>query len=296
MIVKPSGLMSVDGYGREIDNTLVCDSTNNRFAVIDGDSALGPFSGAKAAEIMRRYLNDPTYLNDSLEAVICAANNAIRKEKIGKTIWVDYDESDKHIRNSCSVIAIQIRDDHLEFVQSGNCMLFVQYENGTIRCVTYDHKAKVQVKYHLKLKSSFHSLKKGLRRKYSEKKLQTCYENAVKLTETFQKKCLASSNTHKGYSSIDGSRQAISFLEKGSIPLMDIKKIALVSGGFQLLNHKTPGQERWGDTAKQIFKRGFKSAYTKIAVMERNDPYCLQYPRAERSDDKSGILLDVLRK
>ena len=296
MMINVLGLISVDGQGRDTDNTLVCDTTNNRFAVIDGDSALGPFSGSKAAEILRRYLNDKTYLNDSLESVLCAANNAIRREKMGKTIWIDFDDSDKHIRNSCSVIAVQIRDEHLEFVQSGNCMLFVQYQNGTIRCITYDHKAKVQGKYHLKLKSSFHSLKKGLRRKYSEKRLQLCYENAVKLTETFQKKCHASSNTHNGYSTIDGSRQAISFLEKGSIPLMDIKKIALVSGGLQLLNHKTPGQERWGDTAKQIFNRGFKSACTKIAVMERNDPYCLQFPRAERSEDKSGILFEILRK
>lgn len=296
MLINFADAISFDGQGEELDNTIVCDTTNNRFAVIDGNSGLGPFSGAKAAEIIRCHLSNKSYANDSLESVLCAANVAIRKEKQGKTIWYDFDDSDKHTRNSCSVIAVQIRDERLEFVQSGNCMLFVQYNNGAIRCITYDHKAKVQGKYHQKLKTTFHSLKKGLRRNYSEKKLQQCYEDAVKLTEAVQKKCLESSNTHEGYGTIDGSRQASSFFEKGSIPLMDIKKIALVSGGLQLLNHRIPDQIRWTDTGKQIFNRGLRSAYTKNTVMERNDPYCLQFPRTERSYDKSGILLEVLRK
>ncbi len=294
-MINVIGLIYEDGINKELEDAYVSDTKNNRFAVIDGESGFDLFSGAEAAHIVRRFLLDKTYENDSLDHILRAANMEMRRTKKGRMLWDDFADIKKHTRNCCSVAAVQIRDDQLHYIQTGNCMIFVQYENGTIRSITYDHKAKMQEKYIRKWKGTFNTLKKTLRLNYSEKKLDQCYENARTLIQPFHMQYRESVNTYKGYGTIDGSRESSDFWDKGSIPLMDMKKIALVTDGLQLLSHKPPGYERWMDTAKHIFNRGLKSACSKNIIMEKNDPYCLQYPRVERSDDKTGILLEVLR-
>lgn len=294
-MIKIVGVLNEEGKNGYTEDALVTNEKNCRFAVIDGESGFGPFSGATAAATLRRFLLDKTYENDSLEHILRSANMEMRRAKIGYTIWNDFGEIEKHARNYCSVAAIQVRDDKLHYIQAGNCMIFLQYQNNQIRCLTYDHMAKVQEKYIRKTKGSFNRLKKTLRRNYSEKKLKLCYEEAQMLNQNFAMKCCESHNTYEGYGIIDGSREAPNFWETGCIPLMDIKKIALVTDGLQSLSHKPPGQDRWDEMSKKIFSRGLKSVYTKISAMEKDDPYCQQYPRIQPSDDKMGILLEVLR-
>lgn len=284
-----------EGNKEEIEDAYVSDEKNNRFAVIDGDSGFGQFSGVEAARTVRKYLKDQSFENDSLEHILNLANIEMRRAKKAMTMWDDFGDTKKYIRNCCSVAAIQIRDDILHYVQTGNSMLFVQYQNGTIRCLTYDHTAKIQEKYIGKVKGSFNNLKRTLKRNYTERKLIQCYKNALTLTQSYRMQCRESFNTYEGYGMIDGSRESSIFWEIGSIPLMDVKKIALVTDGLQLLSHKPPGHERWMDTAKNIFNRGLRSTCTKITLMEKNDPYCQQYPRVDQCDDKTGILLEVLR-
>ena len=294
-MINVLGVVYEEGYKKELEDAYVCDEKNNRFAVIDGDSGFGPFSGVEAAHTIRKFLLDKSYENDSLEHILRSANIEMRRAKRAMTIWDDLGDMKKYIRNCCSVAAIQIRDDTLHYIQTGNCMLFVQYQNGTIRSLTYDHTAKIQEKYIQKRKISFNVLKKTLKRNYTEKKLGQCYESALTLTQPYRMQCCESFNTYEGYGMVDGSRETSSFWEIGKIPLMDVKKIALVTDGFQLLSHRPPSHANWMESAKQIFNRGLKSTCTKITLMEKDDPYCQQFPRAERSDDKTGILLEVLR-
>ncbi|WP_102693012.1 PP2C family serine/threonine-protein phosphatase [Rummeliibacillus pycnus] len=294
-MIKVLDVVYEEGNKKDIEDVYVCDEKIKRFAVIDGDSGFGPFSGLAAADTIRKYMLDKSYENDSLEHIAKSANIELRRAKRAKTIWDDLGDMKKYIRNCCSVAAIQIRDETLHYLQMGNCMIFVQYQNGTIRSLTYDHTAKIQEKYIQKRKTSFYGLKRTLKRNYSEKKLGQCYENALAITRSFRMQCCESFNTYEGYGMIDGSRETSSFWEIGKIPLMDVKKIALVTDGFQLLSHKLPSHEKWMESAKYIFNRGLKSAYTKITLMEKNDPYCQQFPRVEWSDDKTGILLEVLR-
>ncbi|MGG0658355.1 PP2C family serine/threonine-protein phosphatase [Rummeliibacillus pycnus] len=294
-MIKVLGIIYEEGNKKELEDAYVNDEKNNRYAVIDGDPGFGPFSGVEAASTIRSFLLNKRYENDSLEHILRVANIQLRRVKSGSAIWDDFSDMEKHMRNCCSVAAIQVKDDQLHYIQTGNCMIFVQYQNGTIRSLTYDHTTKIQEKYIRKVKGSFNVLKKTLRRNYSEKKLTQCYENALMLSQPYRMKCCESFNTYEGYGIIDGSKESANYWEMGSIPLMDVKKIALVTDGLQLLSHKPPGHERWMDSAKQIFNRGLKSIYTKITLMEKNDPYCQQFPRVEQSDDKTGILLEVLR-
>lgn len=291
-MINVVGIVYEEGDKKDLEDAYVCDEKNKRYAVIDGDSGSGSFSGMAAAHTIKKYLLDKFYENDSLEHILRSANIELRRSKAA--IWDDFGDIEKHQRNSCSVAVIQIRDNMLHYLQTGNCMIFVQYQNGTIRSLTYDHTAKIQEKYIQKRKTSFLTQKRTLKRKYSEKKLEQCYESARTLTKSFATKCCESSNTYEGYGMMDGSRETSSFWEVGKIPLMDIKKITLVTDGFQLLSHKLPGHERWMESAKHILNRGLKSAYTKITLMEKNDPYCQQFPRLERSDDKTGLVLEVL--
>ncbi|MGX9133247.1 PP2C family serine/threonine-protein phosphatase [Rummeliibacillus sp. JY-2-4R] len=284
-----------EGKNEVSEDDVVINTTRGRFAVIDGESGFGPFSGKEAAKILANALSSPKYNDLSLEQSVIAANNELRLMKKGNKIWESYPDVQKDIRNSCSFAAIQVTDEWLYYLQTGSCMIFVQYSNGTIRSLTYDHTAKFKEKYIEKHKKYFNQLKKGLNRNYSQKKLEDCYKNAAILSQAYRMQCRESSNTYEGFGTVDGSRNSSRYWESGRIPLMDIKKILLLSDGLQIPGHKPPCQETWLQTAKHIFNKKLTSTNKKINQMEKDDPLCQQYLRFEQSDDKAGILLEVVR-
>ena len=294
-MLKVMDMVYDEGNKEFSEDAIVSDSTRGRFAVIDGESGFGPFTGEEAAKIVQKALMDPRFDDLSLEQSLLAANKELRMRKKGNQIWEHFADIQKDIRNGCSFAAIQVVDDRLHYLQTGSCMIFVQYRNDTIRSLTYDHTAKMKEKYIEKHKKYYNQLKKGLNRNYSQKKLAQCYYDAVVLSQAYRMQCCETSNTYEGYGTVDGSRESSSYWESGRIPLMDIKKILLVTDGLQMPSHIAPCQETWMKTAKHIFNKKLKSANTKIAKMEKDDPLCQQYLRVDQSDDKTGILLEVIR-
>src|SRR5690606_23837571 len=69
----------------------------------------------------------------------------------------EFEEIDKKERSSTGLAAIQVEENghYIDYVHAGDCMLFLQYDNGEIRTITYDYVQKLdQVRQIINLRNS----------------------------------------------------------------------------------------------------------------------------------------------
>jgi len=198
-------------------------------------------------------------------------------------------EISKEKRSSCGIAAIKIIQETLqvEFVHSGDCMLFFQLDDGEIRAITYDHLSRLDSIAILK----FHQL---LTQASKDKEID---ENIFRECRTAIHDILVENrrkmNTKEGYGVLDGSKEADDHIEYGLLSLKRVKKILLLSDGLQLPTKKASGQQAWLETAEFAFQVGLDHLFNHIQTLETGDPFCIEYPRLKPADDKTGILIHL---
>lgn len=258
------------------------------FAVIDGATGLGGLPGSLAATTIKETIEKATSFNSLFERTIYA--NQILGQKTKETAQVkSIDEIPKEKRSSCGIAAIKINQETMqfEFVHAGDCMLFLELENGDIRTITYDYISSLDTiaisKYHQLLKEAS---KAGV----INEEISNSARMEIQDILVQNRRML---NTFNGYGILDGSDEVVHFIEHGTISLNRVKKILLLSDGLGWPIQKAGGQDSWGETAKIAFKKGVKGLFDGVNQLEQQDPFCLAYPRLKKSDDKSGILISL---
>jgi hypothetical protein len=282
------------GVNAENEDAFVANQNAFVFTVIDGATGLGSLSGKMAADIIKETF-DHGNMNQSLLEIIDIGN-----KKIGLSVSEilkinDFHSISKENRSSCGIAAIKIINNRMEYVHCGDCMIFIEYENHEIRQITYDHLAKLdgaaiqlfKEAAELKLNDEtdpnkwndediFHFLKET-----KKEVLPTIIENRRKL------------NTPGGYGVLDGSPEALEYLDYGILSLQDAKKILLISDGLQIPVHKASGQAPWIKTAEFAFKYGLEALKDEVNRLENSDKACYKNPRLKFADDKTGILIEL---
>lgn len=288
---------------REVnEDTIVVNEAEDIYAVIDGATGLGGLPGALASGIVGAELEKPAPL--PLFEIMAEANKGLRLavEKAYKDqgAALSLDQIPKHERSSCSVAAIKLHRNQagkaisLEYVFAGDCMIFLQHKDSSIRQITYDHVDRLDEEAI------------AIMRSYWEKEFRTrdikatSIEELKRLHERFKSriKNLLQNNRHKlnspdGYGIIDGDEQAIGFMEYGRIPLIAVEGILLLSDGLKLHPHREEktATNTWLKAANMAFSSGLEELERHILEIEDSDPACIYYPRLKQHDDKSGILI-----
>ncbi|WP_203553550.1 protein phosphatase 2C domain-containing protein [Bacillus sp. B15-48] len=259
------------------------------FAVIDGATGLGGLPGSLAATTIKDSIEEMP-LSKSLIESTQLANKILGQKTLKVTKAQSMKDILKERRSSCGLAAVKITKDTLqmEYVQTGDCMLFLQLTNGDIRMISYDHLSPLDSvsisKFHhlLRLRSKDVEMNESIFQECRGEILDTLVENRRKM------------NTSEGYGVLDGSRDANEHIEYGLLSLKKVKKILLLSDGLQLPTKKASGQQAWLETASFAFKSGLAQLYNHVHHLETGDPYCLAYPRLKLADDKTGILISLI--
>ncbi|TFJ91424.1 hypothetical protein [Lentibacillus salicampi] len=267
------------------EDAYVINEKTGIFAAIDGATGLEGVPGNIASGAVRQVLSaDVT--EGALEDRVKAANQAVSDETLsylGLEGSATIDDVPKDKRSTCALAAISIDMDHLrlEYVHAADCMIFLQYENGDIRQVTYDllhHFDQQAINDMVELrKKEGREVGIGEAR---EKVRPTLIKNRSLL------------NSHNGYGVIDGSAAALNHLEKGTLCLKRVTGILLLSDGL-MLPTKSEENDAWMQTAAIAFDSGLDGLLHEVANRENADPECVIYPRLKVNDDKTGILLDL---
>ncbi|MEW9677443.1 hypothetical protein ABRT01_14860 [Lentibacillus sp. L22] len=260
------------------------------YAAIDGATGLYGVPGYIASYAVKEELNKATG-DQSLFTYITLANDRIQKEtmnyyeaNIKQSGVTNFLQIPKVKRSSTALAAIKIApdDSFLEYVHAADCMLFLQYETGTIRMVTHD---LLQDLDNIAIHKLVEEREKDTNRQLSLSDLSETVKPILKENR-------GKANTYGGYSVIDGSEEVLDFLERGRISLNRVSKMLLVSDGL-LLPQKLDERDAWMKTAHLAFSNGLDQLVTEVEKRENDDPHCVTYPRFKRMDDKTGILIEL---
>lgn len=271
------------------EDAYTINKTSRLYAVMDGATGLEGVPGHIASQAVQQEMDMQTS-GYSLHARINQANQNLQEEMLTYVATafphdtpLDFTEIKKTNRSSTGVAAIEFNPEHtfVNFIHAGDCMIFLQYENGDIRSLTYDH---IQYLDHLAI-AEIVRLKKDSATKHMTFNALRESVNPLLITNR------AKLNTYEGYGVIDGSDAAIEHLEYGRISLKRVKKILLISDGLQIpVTLDEPGA--WEQAAKIAFDQGLEHLLQTVEAKEVADPDCLQYPRLKFQDDKTAILLE----
>lgn len=303
------------GDGPVNEDRYIEDVARGLFAVIDGATALSKkegASGAFSAMVIEQHLHTWDGKGSLLEAVLYAnrmlglltgryesesEKNANKEPSEAGNI----PERCKEEYSSCGLAAVKFHVDgrgegvQFSYVQAGDCMLFVRYDDGTIRALTYDHVSPLD---NLALQELIMQRKGWLesgvdpnRRSLEEIKqnLAECRQKIYPLLQQHRRKM----NTKDGYGILDGTKEAELYLESGVINLNHLEQVLLLTDGLMLPTYKTSIQEGWMETAHFAFETGIIALEQRVLEMEAADPACYLYPRFKPADDKTGILIRI---
>ncbi|WP_164667850.1 hypothetical protein [Virgibacillus doumboii] len=254
------------------------------FAAIDGATGLEGVPGHVASGAVKNVL-DNAKEGEQFEKIIQTANHQVGKETV-KYLGLDdaaINEVPKEKRSTCALAAISIDMDSLslKYVHAADCMIFLQYENGDIRTVTYD------------LLSHFDQ--KAIDKIVELREMRGSQVDLAEAREEVRPILIKNRsllNTDDGYGVIDGIECALAHLENGSLSLKKVTGILLLSDGLML----PTGQEEcdaWKQTAEIAFRSGLDGLVDEVETRENSDTQCVTYPRLKMNDDKTGVLIKL---
>ena len=270
------------------EDAYVINEKNHIYAAIDGATGLKGIPGYFASYALRDALsaeNSQLSLRERIELgneSLAAKTVQYYNEHYTKVDKID--DVEKNNRSSTGLAAIQFSDDGqwIDYSHAGDCMLFLQYENGDIRTVTYD-----LIQY---LDGQVVAEMVRLRSLPENENLSVLdIREQVKHMLLKNRNCL---NTAKGYGIIDGSKASLEQMEYGRLSLRKVKKILLLSDGFTYPVTNSE-EDEWLISAEIAFESGLDVLLEDILQKENSDPNCVTYPRLKKSDDKTGILLEL---
>ncbi|WP_042143696.1 protein phosphatase 2C domain-containing protein [Paucisalibacillus sp. EB02] len=270
------------------EDNFVINGSNRIYAAIDGATGLAGVPGQIASQVVKHELEEKS-TNKTLHDRVELANEQLAlkiMEYFNEHIRTvnEFEEIHKEERSSTGLAAIQLDEarHYFDYIQAGDCMLFLQYENGDIRTITFDHVQQLDqmaVREIIKLRNSSGNHDLGIK-ELLEKVKPILLTNRNKL------------NTFEGYGIIDGSKEAMENLEYGRVSMRRVKKILLLSDGLTMPT-QDPNQDGWKLSVEFAFQHGLDALLEEVSKREESDPECVVYPRLKPRDDKTGVLIEV---
>lgn len=244
----------------------------NLFGVFDGASSLVPdlYQGKTGAWWASHLVSQEFAKND---ADLFELGSRANKELQLKMTAMGVESADLLQCWSTSAAICRIKDDSVEWLQSGDCQILAIDANGDCQLLTPYHnhdQATLQQWQRLVAKND----------PEPRKKLQPQIEKVRR-------------QMNRSYGAINGERAALDFLRTGSQPLGDIRHLLIFTDGL-LPPGETPTQNPdfcW--LAKHFQQGGLKRVKQEIRSLEQTDPDCRRYPRFKKHDDIAAVAISL---
>ncbi|TVP86606.1 MAG: protein phosphatase 2C family protein [Alkalicoccus sp.] len=290
-MIKSVDVVYEQGSNENNEDQYILNEKHGFFAVIDGATSLAKtgMPGLLASQTVRDSMAESTA---SPLAAFQQANAALSETAVAASEYLSVSATPKEERSTCGGTAVRFHEDALEYAHLGDCMLFLEYSDGTVRRVTFDHLSildnlAIREAHHYRMKwLEEHGLPPGDEAKRMHKEVKehispTLLTNRRKLNES------------NGYGVFDGSKEAERFIESGTIPLINVSKVLLISDGLQYPVSPESDSDGWSQAAEHSFRHGVDSLLAAVNELEQSDPLCYKYPRLKPADDKTAVLITL---
>lgn len=272
--------ISVAGSGKMNEDAYVTNQTKQLFAVVDGVSSLVPYEnaagltgGALASQLVKQHLEEADG-EQSLTDLLTAANERLCACMQGEQI----DLSKKEALWGAACALVRVHESHIEYAQTGDCMIFAVYADDTVRPLTYPQVSHLE-------QAAFEKWESGIQQgmKLRTELIEHCHDILV------SNRYLA--NGTGGYGVINGEPACPDFLESGRINRIHLRALVLLTDGLFMPRPCGGTEPKWEDTVLPIVHKGLQRYTDELLMLENDDPECLRYVRFKKSDDKTGIVL-----
>lgn len=268
MISMKTDMIHEKGTGKINEDTLTLNG--NLFGVFDGATSLtratyhdGKTGGFLASRIAR----DMFLENDApLDHLAKRANSAINE----KMLELGVDVTDRTALWSTSCAVVRIRRDHIEWVQTGDSLLLLIYEDGSyhIPITDYDHDRETLLMW------------KNMAASSGEKRIFDLLKDQIRKIR---------SEMNVNYGVLNGEADFARFLNTGKAKRDRVKHILLFTDGL-FLPSGNPEMEPDFDTFVSIFlEGGLQALRDLVRTIELSDPECKAYPRFKPHDDIAAV-------
>lgn len=296
-MIKSVEIICEQGSNEHNEDQYVSKEGNGFFSVIDGATSLAKtgMPGLIASKTVRDSLTENVSYSP-LEA-FQKANAALSETAVSQSDYSSVSRIPKEARSSCGCIAVRFNEDKegltLDYAHVGDCMLFLKHNNGAIRKVTFDHLSR--------LDDEAIRRAHAYRRKWLDENGLPAEKAEVEQLQKEVKEHISSTllanrrklNENDGYGVFDGSEEAVHFIEAGTIPLLNVSKVLLMSDGLQYPVSADSNSDGWMEAAEHSFNHGVDSLLAKVNELEQSDPLCFKYPRLKPADDKTAVLITL---
>lgn len=261
------------GTGEWNEDGLILHQSAHRYGVVDGATGMDPVrdplersAGRIAMEtVVSTFLEEDE--STSLRSLTLEANRRLRilMQKYG------VDVSDPVRCWSAAHAAVRILDDHLEWVQSGDCKIYAVSRNGEVLSLAEDRVKPLDDRVISRWVEEFGRSRPG-----------------GALPEPIRedlRRNRALGNRPGGYPVINGDPALEQYLQSGTLPLKGLSFLLLVTDGM------APPRGDEAEWVRRIGQVGLAMMMDALCREERQDETCTRVPRLKVSDDKTGILI-----
>lgn len=276
--------ISIAGSGTMNEDAYVINQEQRVFAVIDGVSSLSTgvqeseaarTSGARAAELVKRKL-EAMDGKELLTACLVDANDALREEML----LAEVDLKKKEALWGAAAAVVRVQDEHIDYAQTGDCMIFAVYADDTVRPLTYP-----QV-HHLE-RIAFAKWEEGISQGLPTREALIASCRSILAENRYQ------ANIQGGYGVINGDSACSQYIEYGRINRTELKAMVLLTDGLFMPRAYGGADPSWEETVLPIVHKGLQRYTDELLALENSDPECTKYVRFKKSDDKTGIYIQL---
>ncbi|NBJ70362.1 MULTISPECIES: protein phosphatase 2C domain-containing protein [Clostridia] len=267
------------GVGKLNEDSVIINDDISIYGVADGVSSIVPFAnqenetgGYIASNLVRNYyqtlhcassfLDDFAKINTQLQDKMNEYNiDTLKKEQLWGT----------------ALALVKISPNGIDFIQTGDCMIFAVYEDNAVRTLTRAQTAPLE-------KAAINRWKELIGKGVT--KQAELMKDVKDILITNRQK----SNTPAGYGVLNGEDDAIKFTEFGKINKNGLKHIVIMTDGLFLPKELVPEHEcYWKSVINEVLSKGLQAYADELIELEASDPECVRYPRFKMSDDKAGV-------
>lgn len=218
-----------------------------------------------------------------LNQLACQANDAIMRQMVSNGV----DTSKKENLWCTSAAVIRLKTRSLEWVQSGDAVILLIYEDGKHKVLVdredHDHDTltlwKELVRTHLPETGKTHG-------SFKNAPQQVIDQMRGELAGQIRK---VRSGMNITYGVLNGEKAAEAFLNQGEEPLDRVTHVLLFTDGLSIPQPEPKPHKDFTDLVKTYLSLGLEGLKQKIRSQEEKDPHCLLCPRFKCHDDIAAI-------
>lgn len=272
---RPSriGVQSVHKQGSGTVNEDVLLISDTVYGVFDGATSLGvdrTMNGNTGGYLAAR-ISAESFQHDTRD-LLTAATKA--NSRIGKA-WSEagQDSGGKTTLWSTSLAVIKVRDDVVEYCQSGDSVILFLMRDGGFHCVGGDADIDSET-LHMWKNMEWNE---GI----------TIYEAlADQISKVRQ-------GMNRQYGVLNGEPEAMAFLKSGELESEHIEQILLFTDGLTLPREEPCEEYDWQRFVDLYKDAGLYGLHDHIRKLQESDPHCRLYPRFKQYDDVAALALSL---